>query len=142
MFASEVNAHEDQAMRERAQLDALIGEYGGGVTGERRLSSLAMQQGQDLATISDTAAKRQQEISLGTAGDLRSINSKYSTLPSVNRPSRAGLGASLASSVLTFGAKRNEINNPKPGAGTGTAQAQYDMYKTMPYLLTNRSLGD
>jgi hypothetical protein len=107
--ASEVNAYETEARRERAALEALIGEYGGGGTGDRQLASLGVRQGQDRATLADNASRRQQEISLGAAADIGSIRSKGA---SVARPSLAGLGLSLASSSLQFAGRQQSIKDP------------------------------
>lgn len=113
--ASEVNAYQAQAMKERAALDALLGEYGGGSTANRRLSTLGIQNGQDLATLSANAQRRQGDLSMGERADLYSIRSKAAAAP---RPSVLGTGLTIASAGLQYGNRLNEINNPKqPGSG-------------------------
>lgn len=116
--ASETNAYEDAARKQRASLDALIGEYGGGNTGERRLATLGMAQGQDLATMQSNAQKASAEAGFQGTAALSSINSKVTGLTPGMKPSSTGLALNLASTALTAGSRYQTINNPKPGAGT------------------------
>lgn len=108
--ASEVNAYQAQAMKERAAVDALLGEYGGGNTANRKLSTLGIQQGQDLATLASNASKKQTELSMSERADLYSIRSKAAATP---RPSVLGTGLTIASAGLSYGRRMDEINNPK-----------------------------
>jgi predicted flap endonuclease-1-like 5' DNA nuclease len=115
---SEANAYQDQAMKERASLDALLGEYGGGVSADRRLASLGIREGQDLATLKSNATKQQQAIGMGSRADQHSLAVQAASLRPAERPSALGAGLTIASAALNYGQRMNTINNPKPGSGS------------------------
>lgn len=116
--ASEVNAYEADAMRDAAHLDAMVGEMGGGNTADRKLTTLGMRQGQDLATMADNATRKQTELGFQESAGLASTRSKVTQLRPGVGPSNGALALSLASTALTTAGRYQSINNPKPNAGT------------------------
>lgn len=140
--ASAAMQYQQDAMRQRASLDTLIGEYGGGNTGDRRLATLDMRQGQDYATLANNATRNQQEIGLSTAADMTSIRSGVNSLPSVQRPSLVGLGASLAGSYLTFKGRQEAMDNY--GGTAREMQYRHDRNASlgMAYLNGRGGIGD
>jgi|GEM_PF-6152523 len=116
--ASEVNAYQQQAQRERASLEALLGEYGGGNTGDRKLAAIGIQQGQDLATVRSNATKKQAELGYQESSDLWNISNQVHSLTPAVRPSALGAGLTIAGAGLQLGSRLHDIKNPKPGAGT------------------------
>lgn len=119
--ASQVNQHQLDAERSQATLDTLLGEYGAaGGSADRRLATLGVRQGQDVATLQSNANKAQQEISMGARSDLVSIaNAGASQQRAVARPSVLGTGLTIASAALQYGDRMSTIKRPKPGAGLG-----------------------
>jgi len=134
--ASEMNAHEAEAMRERATLEALLGEYGAGNTGDRRLATLGVRQGQDLATLTDNASKRQQELGFSESAAIGSTRGKLASLRPSERPSKLGLGLQIGSATTTAGMRYHDIKNPRPGAAAGPGSASIERW------LRNGSGGD
>jgi len=141
--ASEVNAHQLEAMRERATLDALLGEYGIGNTGDRRLAALGIAQGQDLATVRDNATRGQAELGLAESADVASIRSRVTGLPVAQRPSGAGLALGLAGSALQLGSRLDAINDPHGDIRRQkTARASYRASPMGRFMTGNRGSGD
>ncbi len=110
---AEANQYALEAQRSRAALAAMLGEFGGGNTGERRLATIGVQQGQDLATIQSNADRKQSELSLNENAQITSIRNKTSALPMVSQPSLAGTALSIAGSGIQYADRMNKINNPK-----------------------------
>lgn len=117
--ASQVNQHQLDAMRTQATMDALLGEFGAaGGSADRRLATLGVRQGQDIATLKSNATAAQQEISMGARSDLISIaNAGASQQRAVVRPSVLGTGLTIASAALQYGDRKRRIDNPMPGSG-------------------------
>jgi hypothetical protein len=115
---SEANAYQLDATRERSHLDTLIGEQGGGNTGNRQLTALGVRQGQDYATMASNASNKQAELGFQESATLNSTRSKVTQLRPGVGPSGSSLALSLASTALTTAGRYQSINNPKPNAGT------------------------
>lgn len=115
--ASEVNAYQLDAMRDRSSMETLLGETGGGGTADRRLTTLGVRQGQDLATMASNATHRQSELGFQESAGLASTRSKVTQLRPGVAPSKAGLALDIAGIALTTAGRYNTVNNPKPSAG-------------------------
>lgn len=117
--ASQANQHQLDAMRTQATMDTLLGEFGAaGGSADRRLATLSVRQGQDLATLRSNATKSQQEISMGARSDLISIaNAGASQQRAVARPSLIGTGLTIAGAALQYGDRKRQMDNPMPRYG-------------------------
>lgn len=111
--AAEANAYASQANKEMAAFDAMTGEYGGNGRG---MSTLGIQQGQDLATIQSNSLKGQAEIGFS---DMASANKRTQGMAAINKPSILQTGLTIA------GAGVNAASTyQKTKALTGVKQTQ------------------
>ena len=94
--AAQTNEHSMAAYKELAAFDALAGENGGGGTSQRASAAMGIHQGQDLATISSNAQKRQVEIGFGDFASQNRQTSAMAAIPSVRRPSFMEAGLTIA----------------------------------------------
>lgn len=99
--AGEANAHALLAYKDMAAFDAIAGESGGGVTSQRASAALGIQQGQNLATISSNAQKRQAEIGFGDFASTNRQAASMAAIPSVRRPSLMQAGLTIAGAGVT-----------------------------------------
>lgn len=105
--AGEANAHAMDALKDMAAFDAIAGENGGGVTSQRASAALGIRQGQDLATISSNAQKRQAEIGFGDFASTNRQAASMAAIPSVRRPSLMQAGLTIAGAGVTaYGANK------------------------------------
>lgn len=112
--AAEANAYSMEARKQMAAAEALIGEGGAGNTGNRRLSTLGSQAGQDMATLRDNATKVQQELGFASAAASNSSRQKMASLRAPDRPSLLGTALTIGAAGIQYGNRMNEIKNPKP----------------------------
>jgi hypothetical protein len=110
-------------------MEALLGEYEAGNTGDRRMAALGVAHGQDLATVRDNASRRQQELSFAESAAIGGTRVKLASLRAPERPSSSGLALGLAGSALQFGSRMNQIDNPHPGAGTRSGSSAIEPWR-------------
>jgi hypothetical protein len=109
--AGEANEHARQTRSEMASLDAILGEFGGGATAVRKQASFGIQSGQNLATIQDNARKVQSEIGWS---NLARESTSQSRLASLQRPSSAHLGLTIAGAGARYGLAKAEADRYMP----------------------------
>lgn len=114
---AQANAYADQARARMAHMETILGEGGSGVTGDRKLTALGLEQGQDMVTLADNARKRSEDLSFGSyATKVRGSNA----LASISQPSLLGSGLTLASAGLRFNQTMNEIGGQKKTSANAT----------------------
>jgi hypothetical protein len=95
--AQEANQRNLAAAAEAASFDAISGEYGGGVTSQRGAAAIDASRNADLGTIATN-----KDNTLSQLGQqARGSGLRYqSSLSSLSRPNRLGIGLSLAGSAV------------------------------------------
>jgi hypothetical protein len=96
--AAQTNEHSMAAYKELAAFDAIAGENGGGVTSQRASAAMGIREGQDLATISGNAQKRQVELGFSDFASQNRQKTALAAIPSVRRPSLLEAGLTIAGS--------------------------------------------
>jgi hypothetical protein len=111
--ANEANERNKHAQQEAAAFSAVSGEYGGGVSSDRGLAAINAARTSDLGSI---AANRDNALSqMGQESQGSSLRYQ-SSLSSLARPSKLGVGLSLvgsAASAYASGMKPNPSTTPK-----------------------------
>lgn len=109
--AAETNQYAMEHRKAYATLDALVGEGAGGNTASRKLTTLGIKEGQDLATLAANSTRARSEISLGESGRAASTNNQIASIRDVRRPSP--LGAALQIGGAAVNAKQQYNKLPK-----------------------------
>lgn len=143
----QMNEHARSAMRDAALFDTVAGEYGGGNTVDRAASVGGVQQGEQLATIGRSAELASQNNRNASLATTQRTNA---SLASVRMPSSVGLalqiggqigGAYVKEKAPEWQGKENERKVMERWRAAQT-QSRKAAIETMPYLKSNRSLGD
>lgn len=124
--AAEANQYAMEHQRAFATMDALIGEGAGGVTSQRKLASMSIKQGQDLATLASNSTRARSEISLGENGRLQSGNNQIASIRDVKGPSPLGLALSIGGAAMDYKGATTKI-------GTGTMDVTPSVSSNPPY---------
>lgn len=113
--AAEANAYAAEHRKQFATMDALIGEGAGGVSAQRKFSSMGVKQGQDLATLASNSTNARSEISLGENSRLQSSNNQLASIRDVGQPSILGTALQIGGAAVGYKSGMDKI------AGAGTA---------------------
>ncbi|QSI31477.1 hypothetical protein GNX71_18590 [Variovorax sp. RKNM96] len=113
--AAEANALAMRQREDMAAFDVIAGENGGGITSQRGLASLGIQQGQDTATLKDNGLKQSAEIGYAKAAASTGAASKLST---IQQPSYAQAGLSIASAGVSYGTAQSKYDRKADTART------------------------
>jgi hypothetical protein len=108
--AAETNAYGMEVVKARGAYDALIGEGFGGNSGDRKLATMGIRQGQDLATIASNARKSAAEVQMGTANSVNATGQKFASLRPGDRPSALGAVLQLGGAAIDYKTSMNKIN--------------------------------
>lgn len=111
--AAEANQYASKARSDLATFDTLLGEGAGGVTAQRKVASLGVQQGDGLATIQNNSTMKRSEISLQEAGAITQGNQQIASIRPVDRPSSIGTALTIAGAGIRYGQQMDAIKNPK-----------------------------
>lgn len=106
-----------RAQAEMASLDTIAGEYGGGVSADRSRSTLGVQQGEELATISSNARSGLNESSAGAYASRSRANSQ---LRSIQGPSLAMTALQIGQAGLSTWDRYEAASTPKAPATSKT----------------------
>ncbi len=108
--AGEANSYASQALRERGEMDAILGEGFAGNTGERRTAAMGIRQGNDMATLNSNASKVQAELGYASMAASNTRNQRIASLRDATGPSAFGTALTIAGSAMRTGQDINKIN--------------------------------
>jgi len=117
--AGEANAHAMQANKDMASFEALAGESGGGLSMTRGLTTMGIQNGQDMATLASNSRTKGGDIAMG---DIASGVRATSSMASVQRPSSLQTGLTIAGAAMKYRNDMDRMSGGKAFQG-GTTEA-------------------
>lgn len=110
--AAETNAYAIQHAKDMGAYDALLGEGFAGNSGGRRLTTMNIRGGQDMATMATNAQKGAAEIQLGTAAGVNATGQKIASLRPGDRPSALGAVLQIGGAAINYQKGVNDMNKP------------------------------
>lgn len=107
--ASEANDYASAALREWGEANALLGEGFAGNTGSRRLATVGIRQGQDMATLNSNSMRRRGELGFASMAASNSAQQKTASLRPADQPSKFGTALTIAGHGLTYAKTLNDL---------------------------------